>query len=264
MLLPRVLTAVVGIPLLLYLIHAGGLAFSFFIVAVAVLCLWEYGMIMAIGGRPVQRWVGLLCGAALAASAALGAPLGLVLAGVITLVMLREMAQKEHSLDRLSLTLLGCLLLGWMPAHLALIRDLRPDGRAFAFLFFVAVWVMDTAAYFVGRAFGRHKLAESLSPKKTWEGAVAGFAAAIGVAFAFRAGGLHSVLSVPQTLALGALIGVLGQLSDLAESLLKRAVGAKDSGALLPGHGGIMDRFDSFILCSPAVYYYLTLIGAGR
>lgn len=260
MLLPRVLTAAVGIPLLLYLIHAGGLAFSVFIVGVAVLCLHEFGMIMAIGGRPVQRLNALVCGAALAACAALEGPLGLALAVVLAALMLREMSLQPHSLDRLSLTLLGVLLLGWMPAHLALIRDLRPEGRLYTFLFFVAVWVMDTAAYAVGRAVGRHKLAEVLSPKKTWEGAAAGFVAAVAVAVAFRQAALRESLSLAQAAVLGALIGVFGQLSDLAESLLKRAAGVKDSGNLLPGHGGVMDRFDSFILCSPAVYYYLSLV----
>lgn len=260
MLLPRALTAVVGIPMLLYFIHAGGLAFSAFVMAVAVLCLYEYGMIMAMGGRPVQRIVVLLCGAALAACAALGADLGLVLASVVGLVMLREMAHKQHSLDRLTLTVFGALFLGWMPAHLALIRDLRPDGRTYAFLFFAAVWVMDTAAYAVGKAAGKHKLAANLSPKKTWEGAAAGFAAAILVALIFRQAALRETLTLSQAAVLGALIGVFGQLSDLAESLLKRAVGVKDSGSLLPGHGGVMDRFDSFILCSPAVYYYLKLV----
>jgi len=257
MLLPRVLTAVMGIPLLLFLIYAGGLAWAAFVTAISVLCAYEYGLILAAGGRPVQRWALLLCGAALALSVALGGPTQAVLTAVMAAVLLREMFGKVRSLERLSFTLFGALFLGWMPAHLALVRDLRPDGRKLTFILFVAVWLMDTAAYAAGKALGRHKLAEGLSPKKTWEGAVAGFIGAVCGAL------LLQRLLAPETLGprgaavLGALIGVCGQLSDLAESLVKRAVGVKDSGDLLPGHGGIMDRFDSFLLAAPAVYYFL-------
>ena len=129
MLLPRVLTAFVGIPLLLFLIHWGGLSFALLTGAVAVLCLYEYGVILLLGGRPISRMLAALGGTALALCAALGGPLGLVLAGVIGAVVLRELFAAEHSLDRMSLTLFGALFLGWMPAHLALIRDLRPFGE---------------------------------------------------------------------------------------------------------------------------------------
>ncbi|MCM2305618.1 MAG: phosphatidate cytidylyltransferase, partial [Elusimicrobia bacterium] len=197
-------------------------------------------------------------GAALAACAALGGPLPVVLAGGAALVVLLEMAAKTHSLDRVALTLFGAVFAGWMPAHLALIRDLRPHGEAFAFLTFAAVWCMDTAAYAAGRGFGRHSLAPVLSPKKTWEGAAAGFAAAIAVSLAFQKFMLHEALSPAMAVVIGVIIGAMGQLSDIAESMVKREAGVKDSGALLPGHGGVFDRFDSYILCAPAVYYALT------
>jgi len=258
-LLPRVLTAAVGIPLLLYLVHAGGLAWAGFTAAVCILCVYEYGFILAAGGRPVQRWMLLWGGALLGLSVALGGPSQAVLTVVTAAFLLREMFSKVHSLERLCFTLFGALFLGWMPAHLALIRDLRPDGEKLTYIFFAAVWLMDTAAYAGGHAFGRHKLAEGLSPKKTWEGAVAGFLFAVGgVCLLQRLLG-PAGLGQRGALAMGVLIGVCGQLSDLAESLVKRAVGAKDSGNLLPGHGGIMDRFDSFILAAPVVYYFLAL-----
>ncbi|MDP3542523.1 MAG: phosphatidate cytidylyltransferase [Elusimicrobiota bacterium] len=259
MLLPRVLTALVGIPLMLYLVHAGGVAYGLFVVAISTLCCYEYALMLRLGGRPVQFVLTVALGAALSACAALGGPLPAVLAGGVALVVLAEMAAKEHSLDRVALTLFGALFAGWLPAHLALIRDLRPHGEAFAFLTFAAVWAMDTAAYAAGRGFGRHALAPTLSPKKTWEGAIAGFAAAIAVSLAFQKFMLQDSLSPLMAVAIGALIGSMGQLSDLAESMVKREAGAKDSGALLPGHGGVFDRFDSYILCAPAVYYALSL-----
>lgn len=258
MLLPRVLTAIVGIPLLLYLIHHGGLAFSVFVTGVAALCCYEYALMLRLGGRPVHGALTVLLGAALAACAAFGGPLGLTLTAGVFAVALVETFASTHSLDRAALTLFGALFAGWMPAHLALIRDLRPHGEAFVFMTFVTVWVMDTAAYAAGHAIGRTPLAPTLSPKKTWEGAAAGFVAAVLVCLAFQRFALKGALSPALAGAVGALIGVTGQVSDLAESVIKRDAGAKDSGALLPGHGGVFDRFDSYILCAPAVYYFLT------
>jgi phosphatidate cytidylyltransferase len=256
MLLPRVLTAIVGIPLLLFVIHSGGLTFQLFVAGVAALALYEYGVILEIGRRPVQRVVALVFGSLLALCQALGGPVAPAAALLVIVVMLREMASPEHSLDRVALTLFGAVLLGWMPAHLALIRDIRPHGERLTFMFFVSVWVMDTAAYAVGKSFGSRRLAPVLSPKKTWEGFAAGFAAAVLTVLAFRASA-PEMLSMPRALALGGVIGAGGQVSDIAESMIKRAVGVKDSGALLPGHGGVMDRFDSFLLSAPVVFYCL-------
>ncbi|MDE2238176.1 MAG: phosphatidate cytidylyltransferase, partial [Elusimicrobia bacterium] len=154
--------------------------------------------------------------------------------------------------------LFGAIFLGWMPAHLALLRDLRPHGERLTYMLFLAVWGCDSSAYLVGSAFGKHPLAARISPRKTWEGAAAGCLAAGLVVFAFRAAS-PGLLSVPRALLVAASIGILGQLSDLVESLIKRSLGAKDSGALLPGHGGMLDRFDSLLLAAPAVYYCLTL-----
>jgi phosphatidate cytidylyltransferase len=258
MLLPRVLTALVGIPLILYLVHAGGVAYGIFIAGISTLCCYEYALMLRLGGRPIQFVPTVALGAALAACASLGGPLPLVLAGGAALVIFVEMAAKTHSLDRVALTVFGALFAGWMPAHLALIRDLRPHGEAFALLTFTAVWAMDTAAYAAGRNFGRRPLAPTLSPKKTWEGAAAGCAAAVAVSLAFQKFSLSAAISPLQAVIVGTLIATMGQLSDIAESMVKREAGVKDSGALLPGHGGVFDRFDSYILCAPAVYYALS------
>jgi len=258
MLLPRVLTALIGIPLLLWLMHAGGLAFGLFMTGVAALCCYEYALVLRMGGRPIQPISAILFGTALAACAAFGGPVGLVLTAGVALVSLVEMFCAEHSMDRAALTVFGALFAGWMPAHLALIRDLRPHGEGFLLMTFVAVWCMDTAAYASGRAIGKHPLAPVLSPKKTWEGAIAGFLAAVAVCLAFQRFTLQDAVSPLFAAGLGAAIGVTGQLSDLAESMVKRDAGVKDSGALLPGHGGVFDRFDSFILCAPAVYHLLS------
>ena len=259
MLLPRVLTALVGIPLLLYLVHAGGVAFGITITGISALCCYEYALMLRLGGRPIQFLPTVLLGTALAACAALNGPLAPTLAAGAALVLFVEMFSKVHSLDRVALTLFGALFAGWLPAHLALIRDIRPHGEAFAFLTFASVWAMDTCAYAVGRGFGKRSLAPNLSPKKTWEGAGAGFIASMAVCLAFQRFLLPEAVTPVQALIIGVVIGAMGQLSDLAESMVKRDAGVKDSGTLLPGHGGVLDRFDSYILCAPAVYYALSL-----
>lgn len=122
-----------------------------------------------------------------------------------------------------------------------------------------SIWMCDTAAYFGGRAMGKHKLFPRVSPNKTWEGAIWGFAAALAT-MAVARWLVVDYLSLAEALVIGAIVGVIGQLGDLVESLLKRDAGVKDSSGLLPGHGGVLDRFDSFIFVSPAVFLYLDFI----
>ena len=257
MLLPRVLTALVAIPLLLWLAHVGGLAFGVLTTGIGMLCCYEYALVLKMGGRPVQPISTILLGAALAACAAFSGPVGLVLTAGTALICLVELFSSVHSMDRAALSLFGALFAGWMPAHLALIRNLRPRGEAFLLMTLVSVWCMDTAAYAAGRALGRRPLASAVSPKKTWEGAIAGSAAAVAVCLAFGRFVLKEDLSPLWAGGLGLAIATSGQLADLAESMVKRDAGVKDSGALLPGHGGVLDRFDSFILGAPLVYYLL-------
>jgi phosphatidate cytidylyltransferase len=123
----------------------------------------------------------------------------------------------------------------------------------------VALWTCDTAAYFVGSAVGRHKLFPSVSPGKSWEGAVAGFIGALAVMVAGRELFLP-YLTLPDGILLGVIVGVFGQMGDLIESKLKRDAGVKDSSAIIPGHGGMYDRFDSLVFVAPFVYLYIDFI----
>ncbi len=123
----------------------------------------------------------------------------------------------------------------------------------------VAIWTCDTAAYFVGSAFGRHKLYPSVSPGKTWEGAVAGFLGALAVMVTGRELFLP-YLTLAAGISLGVIVGIFGQMGDLMESMLKRDAGIKDSSALIPGHGGVYDRFDSLVFVAPFVYLYIDFI----
>jgi phosphatidate cytidylyltransferase len=125
----------------------------------------------------------------------------------------------------------------------------------------VLVWVGDTAAYFVGRGIGRWKMAPEISPNKTWEGAVANFVGALLVAVVFR---YWIKLPLVDLLALAAIGSVAGQIGDLFESAWKRSAGVKDSGTILPGHGGMLDRIDALILAAPAVWYYFEWVVSRR
>jgi phosphatidate cytidylyltransferase len=169
--------------------------------------------------------------------------------------------------DRLLLnwgwTLAGILYMGWMLGHWVSLRELD-HGRELVVFALLSTFACDTAAFFVGRTWGKHLLAPTISPKKTWEGAIAGFIAAVAVALVLRVllnlNGWDLPLSYAHTIALGCLIGLFAQLGDLLESLLKRRAGAKDSGSLMPGHGGILDRIDSLVFTGAIVYYYALLV----
>jgi len=129
-------------------------------------------------------------------------------------------------------------------------------GGDLVMMLFCILWTGDSFAYFIGKSIGRHKLAPAVSPKKTWEGAIAGFLFSILAAVACHYSFVPQI-SLMDSAILGTLVGVLGQIGDLGESIIKRAANVKDSGGILPGHGGILDRIDSLLFGAPAMYYYL-------
>ncbi len=182
-------------------------------------------------------------------------PFLITLTVALSLIMLVFLRQKEGIFALWVWTLGGILYVGWF---LGLFVTLRLNaGRDWVFLALFATFGSDTAAYFVGKAIGRHKLAPQISPGKTWEGAVAGLVGGVIIAVLFT---LDTPLQLPldywQAIILGLLISVFGQLGDLAESLLKRNSAVKDSGSLMPGHGGILDRLDSLLFAGAVVYVY--------
>ena len=160
-------------------------------------------------------------------------------------------------------TVAGILYMGWMVGHYVALRDLD-QGREWVILALFSTFACDTGAFLVGRRWGRRLLAPSISPGKTWEGAAGGFVAAPAAALIISSlldlAGLSLPISYPLILLLGCLIGFFAQLGDLFESLLKRRAGVKDSGSLLPGHGGVLDRIDSLVLTGVVVYYYVLLV----
>ena len=148
----------------------------------------------------------------------------------------------------------GVLYFGWSLAFFVLIRNL-PSGKWMVVSIILVIWALDIAAFFTGSLIGKHKLNPEISPKKTIEGAIGGTIVAVGVSYLL----LTQFVGPVHSLILGSLLAIFGQSGDLYESLLKRTYKVKDSSDIIPGHGGIMDRLDSFLLVAPIAYYYLII-----
>jgi phosphatidate cytidylyltransferase len=193
----------------------------------------------------------------------LGAQLGglpWLLAGLlatlpIALVVFFVSSVRQKAVAAFATTLLGVVWVGGGLAHLLLVRDIPDDGRLLIFTVLLTVFADDTAAYFVGRAIGRHRLAPAISPGKSVEGFVAG--TLVGVAVTFFALYEQDVVSTGESILLGLAIALAATLGDLFESAIKRDLGVKDSGRLLAGHGGVLDRVDSLLWAGPAAYFTL-------
>ena len=254
-LLSRVLVAIAALPAVLGLVWLGGWWLWTLAAVVTVLALHEYFTLV----RPLRPHV--LGGYAGALAALLGVALGGIdwmLAGFLATLTLSFVVQgfagsRSSPSVALGSTVLGVAWIALGIGHIVLLRDLEENGRLAAYTLLLTVWAADTAAYFVGRLIGRHKLAPTLSPGTTWEGFVAGSAAAVFVAFIslYQTGFVDGWRS----LVLGGVIAVSALLGDLFESGLKREAGVKDSGRLLAGHGGVLDRVDAFLFASVACFY---------
>lgn len=166
--------------------------------------------------------------------------------------------------ELLSVTLkfTGILTIGWsFGYHCILLRKADDAGMQLIFLLIGTIWCSDTGAYLIGRAVGKHKLSTPISPRKTVEGTIAGFVVGTLVSIALGVIILKGTLSLANAALIGLLLSILGQLGDLSVSLMKRTAGVKDSGDVIPGHGGFLDRCDSLIFSTPSLYYYLALTG---
>jgi phosphatidate cytidylyltransferase len=174
--------------------------------------------------------------------------------------MLYKLFSKDEfkvTLDGLSNTIFGIFYVGWLMSHLILLRGAY-DGKIQIFYILIVTWVGDTTSLYVGRGLGRHRLAPSISPNKTVEGAIAGLIGSLSGGFLAKLW-FFGRLSVLDSIITSLLCGIIGQVGDLCESAIKRGVNEKDAGNIIPGHGGILDRMDSLLFSSPAFYYYTKL-----
>jgi phosphatidate cytidylyltransferase len=280
----RVVTAAVLIPVVVLLVlKAPTLVVSIAVALVMLLAMWEFfGLGEAIGHRAYRLWTSF-CGCLLVyvqyllamdeQHAVGGGPVIHKIFGLFRLpapsvtdvffvfligITVLTLATRRPMVEALPAAGISssALLLVALPLTFAIrLHGIALAGKYILLFTLVITWIGDTAAYFVGRAIGKHHFAQHLSPRKTWEGAIASFAGAILVALGVAAS--HQVNNVTlQLIGMAAAGNVAGQAGDLLESAYKRSAGVKDSGALLPGHGGILDRIDALILAIPVVWYY--------
>ena len=257
---------ILGPCLILLILFAPPWLFLLFFVVLIFIGLKEFYALTLPTISPKERWMGILLGLLLPISSYSREPRCFLFALTFLLLLLLIWPLFQHEefplqVEKASKHFLGFLYISFFLSHFILLMKL--DLGRFLILFtLVAVYFGDTAAFYVGRAWGRRKLAPTISPGKTVEGGWGALGGSILGALISKYLFLPQ-LSTVHALILGGAIGVLGQLGDLWESLLKRSAQAKDSGTLIPGHGGLLDRIDSVLFSAPLVYYYAWATGLG-
>ncbi len=262
----RAISAVVLLPVAIWLTSLGGWPFAGLVAVAAGLCAAE--LLLMSGPLKLAEWFGVAVAGAIPLLAALHrgetllpswAPLALAFATLAQLVLLLLTHDQQGEVPiRAGRVALAWLYCGLLASTLVGVRV--HGGTAWVVLAFVVTWANDTFAYFAGMLFGKHPIYARVSPKKTWEGFAGGAAGSLAGALVIRSTMLPE-LPVAQAVLLGAGAAVLGPLGDFTESLLKRAAGVKDSGKLIPGHGGLLDRIDALLFVVPWVYLFVLWLG---
>lgn len=254
------MTAIIALPLLILIIQfSSPFWFTLFISLVAAVALYEFYQMSFADKRQPERVLAIVYGALLVPLCALqqlyALQAGLVLAMLLFgLLFLWRFDDLQQVVQQLALLLFGFIYVPLLLGHLVLLRSL-PLGREWIYLVLLIVMASDTGAYFSGITLGRHKLYPAISPNKSVEGSIGGLLGGLVAAFV-ASYTFFPALDAVDCLALGLGLGAMSQLGDLFESMVKRACGVKDSGTVIPGHGGILDRLDSLLFAFPLAFYY--------
>ncbi len=257
----RVYTALLFIPFFYVAVrHLPPVAFASLVWIAGLLAFYEFLRLFARASAPflVLGAGSLTC---VLAAALWSWPMPEVLLFVVVLALMLPLIVRQElsqSVTDSAVFLLGVLYLGLTLGYMIRTRSLH-QGDLMVFFLFLVTWAGDTGAYYAGTLFGRHKLAPKISPKKSVEGLVGGLLFAVLAAFAAKLWFLDS-FTATDCMMLGVGLTFVGLAGDLAESALKRSAGVKDSGGLIPGHGGVLDRLDSLLFTAPAFYYYVTAV----
>ncbi|HSV86028.1 MAG TPA: CDP-archaeol synthase [Levilinea sp.] len=265
MLKERLLVVIIGLPILIAVITTGGWLFTLVMTAVLGVAAWEFWRLFSHGGFAPSRPI--LVGGVILLAFTRGSigfqyadliATGLILVGMAVQVFRFARHVKTAATD-FCITMAGILYLGWLGAYFFSLRSL-PEGQWWFLVALPAVWLADAGAFLFGRKFGRHRMAPLVSPNKTWEGYVGGIITAtlltplLAALWQLAAPGIRIEIAA----VLGFVIAIVSPLGDLGESMIKRQIGVKDSSNILPGHGGMMDRLDTWIWAA-AIGYYLIL-----
>ena len=259
-------------PLLLLLRYLGGIWLLLLVDLVILFGLLEYSRMWKAKGVGVNRALVIILSLSFGWSPFLGLqmdPSSLFTILLLTLLVFELFRGVAGALYRISASLLGIFYLGWLTTYLIRIGDSNPGiphwGGRVLILIFLVIWSVDTGAYFSGLAWGSHQITPQISPNKTWEGSIGGFCGGVLASLLLWSLSFplpHLLPSLPWGvyLSIGVIAGVGGQVGDVVESLMKRDSGIKDASSLIPGHGGVLDRFDSLLFIAPLEYYYLKFV----
>jgi len=264
--LKRVIVSIAAIPFILIAAYLGGYYFFSFVVIISLISFYEFSLLVKNKGANVNLLLGGLIILILLLNHFKNFVdlIVLILLFSLSLLIAELFRNKGSAIFNLGSTFLGIFYIGFFSAALISLREFYSDemgannfGAYLMISIFASIWIGDSAAYYGGINFGRHKLFPRVSPKKSWEGAIFGFIFSVGAIILAKVLVLNS-LSWTNVLVIGIIIGTIGQIGDLVESLLKRDSEVKDSSSLIPGHGGFFDRFDSLLFSAPAIWLYLS------
>jgi phosphatidate cytidylyltransferase len=257
----RVASALVLIPIVGATVYLGGTWLFVLVLLVGLAATYEYLCMLKGHGQAVSYvWGGALVTVLIIDGRwpeVGGLSWGLALLPMLALVSKVFGGNASGSLNGWALTVAGAVYVGWPVSHVLRLRQLD-DGLYWLIIALLCTWICDTAAYAVGKLWGQHRFFPAISPKKTWEGAIGGLVG--GLIAAVGLGRWLLGLSVAGGLLLGLVIVGAATFGDLAESVIKRQIGVKDSGRLIPGHGGMLDRIDSLLFVVPVVYYFASIV----
>jgi phosphatidate cytidylyltransferase len=272
-LLLRVVMAVIFVPLFLFVSYKGGIPFFLYVELLILVGMGEYFNMVKSCGHKTYRKTGTLFALALGAiffyapgeSAEM---LVFLLFCLLLLLLILWLLSRDPkgSLEGVGLSLLGVFYIGFLFSHQILIREIpsitggsEMSGWHYLLFPYFIVWTSDTSAYFVGKFFGKHRLAPVTSPGKTVEGAIGGIVCSIILALIYHSF-VPEHIFLKDALILGLLVAIVCQLGDMIESRIKRETGVKDSSSFIPGHGGVLDRYDGILVSVPVAYYYFIWI----
>lgn len=262
----RIIVALFGIPLIIILCIVGKVPFLIFALVIGVVSFFEFHKMLS-----RRKFIpNVLISSASVIAVILNSYLAFIdfytlALIVVSVLLLAELSRnRESAIANVGTSLIGIFYIGLFSSSLVKLRDFYSDsfflydqGGYLIVSIFASIWICDSAAYFVGSAIGKHKILPRISPHKSWEGAIAGLIFSIAAMIATK-NLIADFLSMQDAVVIGIITGTIGQAGDFVESMLKRDANVKDSSSLIPGHGGIFDRFDSLLFTAPAVYLYLT------
>lgn len=251
----RILVGAIGIPLFLFIIFKGGIYFLILSLLLSCIALWEfYTMFKSTEMQPLKILPGIITIALFILSYSGYKAEGLILLAGIILICSVEVFRKKHNPLNSVVSVFGLFYVA-VP-FLLLTKIIYYEQFNYIIYIFILIWTCDSMAFFGGKFLGKHKLS-AISPKKTWEGSVTGLLFTLIASYLFYYFS-DGKLTLVDAIVLGVLIGVFSQIGDLFESLFKRKLHVKDSSHIIPGHGGVLDRFDSLVFVTPLVFIYLT------